>query len=128
MLRSHGVAYAVDEEQRIKDLHLSSHENVDASCLLLFVTIHEALEFCENALIQKMGLRSSHILGRFSGSVLAQGGSTLSSVFSRILGSSERELETLHKLNSKQFHQELTLQAGQDVFLTNTHSDAFYVV
>lgn len=128
MLRSHDVAYNVDEEQRIKDQHLSACGNLDAARLLLFVTIHEALEFCENALIQRMGLHSSHILGRFSSPVLAQSGSTLSSIFSRILGSSGFELETLNRLNQKQFHQEYSLQAGQDVFLTNTNSDAFYVV
>lgn len=128
MLRSHDVAYNVDEEQRIKDQHLSSCGSFDAARLLLFVTIHEALEFCENALIQRMGQHSSHLLGSFSSPVLAQAGSTLSSVFSRILGSSGYELETLSKLNLKRFHQELSLQAGQDVFLTNTNSDAFYVV
>ena len=128
MLRSHEVAYDVDEEQRIKDHHLSAYESADATRLLLFVTIHEALEFCENALIQRMGRCSSHLVGSFNRFSLIQGGCSLSSVFSRILGSSQYDLETLNKLNWKQYHQELSLQAGQDVFLTNTHADAFYVV
>jgi hypothetical protein len=127
MLRSHEVAYDIEEEQRIKDQHLTASENLDTTRLLLFVTIHEALEFCENALIRRIGQRSNNLRGRFSQPVLSAGGSTLSSVFSRILGCSEYEERILNKLCGKRYHEEFSLQAGQDLFLTNTHSDAFYV-
>jgi hypothetical protein len=128
MLRSHDVAYDLDEEQRIKHQQSLRAENLEATRLLLFVTIHEALEFCENALIHKMGQESINIRGQITYSVLSVEGSSLASVFSRILGSPQCEEDILSKLNGKRYHQEITLQAGQVIFWTNTHSDSFYVV
>jgi hypothetical protein len=128
MLRSHDVAYDLEDEQRIKHQHSIRAEHADATRLLLFVTIHEALEFCENALIHRMDQRSNNLRGRLTQSVLNVEGSSLASVFSRILGSAPYEEDILSKLNGKRYHHEIVFRAGQDIFSTNTHSDAFYVV
>jgi hypothetical protein len=61
MLRSHDVAYSVEEEARVEG-HLQSRTagGQDQECAtkcdraLLFFTIHEALEFCENVLIHDL--------------------------------------------------------------------------
>lgn len=128
MLRSHDVAYEFEDEQRIKNQHSIRAKSFESTRLLLFVTIHEALEFCENALIHRLGQHSQNPRDTLSNSILATERSSLAAVFSRILGCSSYEKEILQKLNGKRYHQELLFQAGQDIFLTNSHSDAFYVV
>lgn len=128
MLRSHDVAYELEDEQRIKNQHSIRAKSFESTRLLLFVTIHEALEFCENALVHRMGQRSSNHRGSLSDSFVATEKNSLATVFSRILGCSSYEKEILQKLNGKRYHEELMFHAGQDIFLTNTYSDAFYVV
>ena len=128
MLRSHDVAYELEDEQRIKNQHSIRAKSFESSRLVLFVTIHEALEFCESALVHRMGHRNSCPRGTLSNSFVATEKSSLANVFSRILGCSSYEKDVLQKFNEKGYHEELLLQAGQDIFLTNTHSDAFYVV
>ena len=128
MLRSHNVAYELEDEQRIKNQHSIRAPSFESTRLLLFVTIHEALEFCENALVHRIAQRSANSRGMLSNSLVATERSSLAVVFSRILGCSSYEREILNKLNGKRYHEELPYQAGQDIFLINTHSDAFFVV
>jgi hypothetical protein len=128
MLRSHDVAYELEDEQRIKNQHSEHDESLESTRLLLFVTIHEALEFCENALIHKMcQLNSNHRRILSNSSILAEKCS-LGTVFSQILCCSSYEKVILSKLNGQRYHEELLFQAGQDIFVTNTHADAFFVV
>ena len=128
MLRSHDVAYELEDEQRIKNQHSEHDESLESTRLLLFVTIHEALEFCENALIHRMcQLNSNHRRILSNSSILAEKCS-LGTVFSQILCCSSYEKVILSKLNGQRYHEELLFQAGQDIFVTNTHSDAFFVV
>jgi CRP-like cAMP-binding protein len=128
MLRSHDVAYSVEEEQNIKDQYPEIVAPAELARLLLFVTIHEALVFCENALIHQMGRSNTSLRERFSQQHIREGGSTLAFVFSRILGCSSQEERTLNKLNGKRYHEEIHLRAGEEVFSPSSHSDAFYVV
>lgn len=128
MLRSHKVAYDDAEEQNVKGNFPEIVALADSARLLLFVTTHEALSFCENALIHRMGRSNAGMRSRFSLQHVREGGSTLSFVFSRILGSSAQEEKILSKLNGNKYHEEIQLRAGQEVFSTNSHSEAFYVV
>jgi hypothetical protein len=128
MLRSHDAAYDLENEQRVKHQHSIRAENLDSTRLLLFVTIHEALEFCENALVHKMGRGNNNQPRSLLNSNTSGGKTSLASVFSRILRCSMFEQDALNKLNGKRYHQELLFQAGQDIFLRYSHSDAFYVV
>lgn len=128
MLRSHDVADDVETEQHIKDQYPDIVPAPDSARLLLFVTIHEALAFCENALIHQMGRHNIGLRDRFSQQLVREGCSTLAFVFSRILGCSTQEEITLNKLNGNRYHEELELRAGQEVFSTHSHSEAFYVV
>lgn len=128
MLRSHDVAYDLEEEGRIKNQYSIRTENFESTRVLLFVTIHEALEFCENALVHKIGQSSLNPRSAFSDTLFSAEKSSLSVVFGRILGCSSYEKSVLRKLDGKRYHEELIFQAGQDIFLTNTHSDAFFVV
>ena len=128
MLRSHDVAYELEEEEHIKKQHSMRAENFESTRLLLFVTTHEALEFCENALVHKMGQRSLNPPSEFLDALASTEKSSLSVVFSRILGCSLFERSVLRNLDGKRYHEELHFLAGQDIFLTNTHSDAFFVV
>jgi len=125
MLRSHNVAYSPDEEQKIKALHPNESIPKDSERLLLFLTIHEALAFCETGLIKIMGRHNASLVrNRFSRSSPP----TLSFVFSRILGCSSEEERTLSKLDCKRYHDEIEFYAGQEIFATNSHSNAFYIV
>lgn len=127
MLRSHHVAYDVEEEQKIKQQYPALVAPAESSArLLLFVTLHEALVFCENALIHQLGRHNTGLRDRFS--QVHEGVCSLAFVFSRILGCSPEEEKTLSKLNWKRYHEEINMHAGQDVFLPNSHSDGFYVV
>jgi len=127
MLRSNEVAYDLDEEQKIKESYLEGHTHVQSERLLIFLTIHEALAFCENALIRRMARHNISLRDRFS---LDEEGldTSLSKVFSRILGCSQEEEKTLGILEGKRYHEEIELGAGQEVFSRNAHSDSFYVV
>jgi len=129
MLRSHDVAYSLEEELRIKERGPDEQVPEDSERLLLFVTIHEALAFCERGLIRMMGKYNAGLVqNRFSPKFPTEKDGTLAFVFSRILGSSPEEERTLKKLNDKRYHEEIEYNAGDEVFATNYHSDAFYVV
>lgn len=128
MLRSHDVAYSVEEEHKIKEQHPNGSVSEESERLLLFLTIHEALAFCETGLIHTMGKHNAGLVrNRFSPKFPEKEG-TLAFVFSRILGCSMEEERILGKLNGKRYHEEIEYGAGQEIFSTNSHSDAFYVV
>ena len=129
MLRSHDVAYTVQEELKIKERGPDDPIPEDSKRLLLFLTVHEALAFCERGMIGLMGkFNAGLVQDRFSRKFPTEDDGSLAFVFSRILGSSTDEERTLKKLNSKRYHEEIEYHAGQAVFQSNVHSDAFYVV
>ena len=129
MLRSHDVAYSVPEEIRIKGRTGDDPVREDSKRLLMFLTIHEALAFCERGLIRRMGKYNAGLVrDRFSRDFPTDDNGTLSFVFSRILGSSLDEHRILKKVNGKRYHDEIEYAAGQEVFPANIHSDSFFVV
>lgn len=126
MLRSNEVAYALEEERNIKESYLEGHSHAQSERLLLFVTIHEALVFCENALIQQMVRHNTSLRDRFT--LDEESDNSVAKVFSRILGCSEEEEKTLAMLDGKRYHEEVHLHSGQEIFSRNSHADSFYVV
>lgn len=131
MMRSHEVAYETAEEVRIKALFQSRPDPASprrSERILLFLTVHEALEFCENALIHQM---SPHPTGPFRGFYpLAKEEEThsLASVFKRILGCTGEDERVLQRLNGRRYHDQVELRAGQELYGVNTHADSFYTV
>jgi len=145
MLRSHGATYEVTEEERIKAQLLQTRistpltrESVDpaVNCerILMFLTIHEALEFCENKLIRE--LKSTGMINRMRGSFLRldqldrPAENSIGDVFSHILGLGEDESQQLATFESSQFryHSEKTYKAGDIIFTKASMSDSFFVV
>jgi anti-anti-sigma regulatory factor len=129
MFRSHGVSIDTEEEEDAVHARLLSRENYSKpsslESILLFVTVQEALEFCETALIHRFDLRkSSPSLARISDTAEQP----LSRVLIHILGASEEEKETLRRLDNDRYHEEKAYNSGDMIFQKNTHSDSFYIV
>ena len=131
MFRSHGVSINTEEEEDSAIARLLSRQNYhkpsSLESILLFVTVQEALEFCETALIHRFDLRkSSPSLARISDSDVTE--QYLSRVLIHILGSSEEEKETLRRLDDDRYHEEKAFNSGDMIFQKNTHAEAFYIV
>lgn len=132
VLRSHGVSYSITEQEDLKAKILLDCEGgrrnakMESDRILLFLTIHEALEFCESALIRKYarGGRESSSLSLMAGPKEL----TLSAAFARILDSPEDERAQLQRLDDQRYHDEEEFRAGQHVFFKGTHPNSFYVV
>jgi CRP-like cAMP-binding protein len=146
MLRSHDVAYSLEEEDRVKAqlqasrLHTLSpalfgpDNNVEAKCerVLLFLTLHEALEFSESALIRdltanKLDKKTPSFvrLDQYGAAAVAP---SISHVVSHILGLTDQEREIVEALEGERYHTEETFHAGTVVYAEGTHAGAFYVV
>ena len=54
MMRSHEVSYGEEEEEAVKASLLKESSGTRSEKVLLFLTIFEGLEFCENLLVKKM--------------------------------------------------------------------------
>jgi CRP-like cAMP-binding protein len=136
MLRAHGIAFESAEEEKIKArfeslsaVELISRKAVDitADHILLFLTIHEALEFCEGRVIRRLSGNTSE--PSFSSLDMASSEAQfLGSVFARILDSQPAEEETLRGFDTKKYHREVEFKAGQKIFAQWSNSDALYVV
>jgi anti-anti-sigma regulatory factor len=129
MFRSHGVSISTEEEEDAVRARLLSRQNYhrpsSLESILLFVTVQEALEFCETALIHRFDLRkSSPSLARIS-DVTQQ---SLARVLIHIIGASEEEKETLWRLDNDRYHEEKAFNSGDMIFQKNTHADSFYIV
>eukprot|EP00980_Cylindrotheca_fusiformis_P030448 scaffold24824_cov147-Cylindrotheca_fusiformis.AAC.2 len=130
MFRSHHVSIAdSDEETTVKGKLLSQQERQSAKesleNILLFVTVQEALEFCETSVIQfsnnpNRSLSLSQIAGLEDQSI--------SNVLAYVLGSSEDELKILNRLEGKRYYDELELKSNTKVFRKNEYADSFYIV
>lgn len=135
MLRSHDVVYGYDEEIQIKNdmLNPNTKSNLKHGKLILFLTIFEALEFCERLLIERMTTKMPY--ERIS--CLQRGLSNVSAgfphhqltyIFLNVLRGdlSEEEKGTMGGIQS--YYEEEEYQRGQSIFKKNTLSDSFYVV
>jgi hypothetical protein len=130
MFRSHDVSMSdLDEEQSLKGKLLSPEDRKDAKQslekILLFVTVQEALEFCETSVIQfSNNPRRSLSLSQIAGLEVQ----SISNVLAYILGSSEEEIKILSRLEDKRYHDEVEVKSNAQVFYKNAYADAFYIV
>lgn len=128
VLRSHGVSYAIEEQEDVKAKILLGSEkgNVkhQADKILLFLTAHEALEFCESALIRQYSQEEQSP----QESAMGTRELTLADAFARILDLPEHEIEQLRRLDDQRYHEEMEFNSGQHVFLKGSHPTSFYVV
>lgn len=133
MLRSHEVAYSLEEEERIKDRLQDVDDDFNvAECTktILFLTIYEALEFCENMLIHQLSAsknicKSSSFI-RLDDLMEPSGPkNSLADVLSHIVGLSGEERKLLESVD---IHDENKYQNGDIIFQKSQQSDAFFVV
>merc|ERR1712151_267554 len=150
MLRSHDVAYNLEEEEILKKSKFSMSENnnddnIPKEKILLFENLYDALEFCEVKLLENLGSTQSSGLQRsLSGLQLydvdneedeekqlpssSQTALTISGIFANVLGYKEDERLALTKLDHPPFSQQCAFSAGDTVFVMNSKSDTFYVI
>lgn len=132
MLRSHGASYPAAEEDEVRD---KLYNNTDLSGpvvsdiidrIILFMTVHEALEFCEDTLIRQFHGKSAETSGYrgFAGPKEH----TLSSAFAQMLESDDAEREILRQFDECRYHRELGFSAGEKIFSKTKRADAIYVV
>ncbi|GKY96837.1 hypothetical protein MPSEU_000642900 [Mayamaea pseudoterrestris] len=130
MLRSHDVAFDEDEEETMKaKIHAppgprQSRPNFACDRLLLFPTVHEALEFCEDGLLHQM------IVKRESTTLLCDGPEILklSEAIARFLDAPSDEKHTLSHIDGLRYHEELEFKAGEKIFAKGSHPFAWFVV
>jgi len=137
MMRSHDVAYSIEEEEEVKKSLLDAESEVEETeKVLLFLTVYEGLEFCENLMIQKLSNKSAtrspsfvrldELIGPGAEGVVPK--ETLSHIFAHVLGLTGSEISKLSCLDDRAFHDEVTYNEGKAVFRRDTNADAFFVV
>ena len=146
ILRAHKIAYAVQEEDEVKErisTGLRPDDNHDK--ILIFDTVYEALEFCEYILLSELHARSpkyryapqvahNHglLLPPTSSLPMATNGQwSVSKAFTTLLGSENIEDSILLQAFEESdgaFHDEREYSSGESIFKRGTHSDAFFVV
>jgi CRP-like cAMP-binding protein len=134
MFRSHGVSHkTLDDEEQFKAHLLSRNRNsprggrtksVPVEVSLLFVTVQEALEFCETALIKDLNMSQRAL----SASQIDPAARSLPNILAHMLGTSTEIKEVLDRLEDGRYHEERDSKSGDFVFQMKSHSDAFYVV
>ena len=128
MFRTHGVSFRTAEEGQVISARLQSSGSKDVPCenILMFVSVQDALEFCENvALHDYRHKRQIPITTQLIGPMH----STFTNVLAKILKSSAEEIAILTRFEEAQrYHDEREFSAGDIIFDKNTHADAFYVV
>lgn len=154
VFRSHDVSYASDEEEIIKGMMLNpferSYTTIPSGKLILFTTVNECLELCENQLInehQQNNLLEAPKLGSASGIfsstrsqdlMLYQDSEEscsqkiqLSKVFELILGMEgvkDRELLKAFDQGGSVNVEELTFGQNQKIYSVDDTADSFYIV
>jgi CRP-like cAMP-binding protein len=122
------VSYSVEEQEEVKAKILLGCEKGNAKHptekILLFMTAHEALEFCESALIRQYSREEPSPLE----SAMGVRELTLADAFARILDLPEHEIEQLRRLDDQRYHEEMEFSSGQHIFLKGSHPTSFYVV
>lgn len=134
MLRSHEAAYDnLEEEEVVKSRYVNNgRPRLETSeRILLFLTIHEALQFCENAVVEQMSSRGQLVRdpsGSFMELSLMRERQSLSAVFSRLLGSPHSDIPILRELDGMKYHCEINYEPGEIIFEKGTEPDGFLVV
>jgi CRP-like cAMP-binding protein/anti-anti-sigma regulatory factor len=134
MFRSHGVSLDDLEDETTAKAKLlsrirrtySSDESLSLDKILLFVTVQEALEFCETLLLHRLQKNE----GRSPSISLVDGPleRSLADVLGHVLGSDDMERFVLKDLDSTCYHDEIVLESGHYVFHRQSYPDAFYIV
>jgi CRP-like cAMP-binding protein len=142
MFRSHSVSIDdLDEENAAKAKLLSRRRftsrpgemtrDDDSSSpleqILLFVTVQEALEFCETNLLNRLN-KADRSISLSSLDNESSEERSLADILVHMLGSDEDEQEVLKKLDSTRYHEEIVLKSGDYICQRNTYPDSFYVV
>lgn len=127
MFRTHGVAYADAEEGAAIAARLQSQSRSSCHCdhALMFVSVQDALEFCENAIIHEYKERKQLPV---IPSLVGPMHQSFTSVVARILKATEEEKQILSRLEAERYHEEKELKSGEVIFHLNAHADSFYVV
>jgi CRP-like cAMP-binding protein len=128
MLRSHEVAYSLQEEEEIKARYSACDTTIKSERLLLFFTIHEALQFCEHKLVLRNNQHELSPRDTFLSRLAQERRQPLSGVFGRILSSSPEEINILRAFDGQTYHSEHTYDAGEEIFRKGSESDCFNVV
>ena len=132
MLRSHGASFTSEEEDAVKEKVYNESDNPAARVsdiidrIILFMTVHEALEFCEATLIHQFHGKSAQSSGYrdFAGPKEQ----SLSSVFAHLLESDLEERNVLRQFDDCRYHRELGFSAGEKIFSKGKRADGIYVV
>jgi CRP-like cAMP-binding protein len=130
MLRSHDVAYDETEEETMKAKIQAPHgprrlrPHFGCERLLLFLTVHEALEFCEDALLHQMPVKRSSALALFAGPDELK----FSSAIARFLDASQEHSQVLSRVDGLRYYEELEFKSGEKIFLKGSHPNAWYIV
>lgn len=137
MLRSHGVSIDDLEAENtakaklLSQIHkqnprlLPIQEESTLEQILLFVTVQEALEFCETRLLNRLNKENRTTSLSLMDSPDER---SLADIIAHILGSDEEEKKILKHLDSTRYHDEIDHKSGQYIFRRKTYPDAFYVV
>ena len=146
ILRTHNVAYSADEGEAIKEKLRNPQFAKDLLSdsdgkLLLFETLNEALETCENKLILEMDHRStSHtsntnnhsrstlLLPPLSKASSPESKPLLSTIFTLIIGEDDRYRDALHRFDDSRLINNIYLRTGGTIFEMKEKSDSFYAV
>lgn len=129
MLRSHGASFPLEQEDSVKekiysDSGASTLPTADTmERILLFLTVSEALEFCESNLI-----RQFHGKSAFSRDFAGPKEQSISSVFAYVLESDEEEKETLRQFDNCRYHTEIGFAAGEKLLSKGKRADGIYIV
>ncbi len=134
MFRSHDVSFESpedEEEERGKFLSLGKESRKVPDKILIFVTVAEALEYCETLLLKKLngGFSSTSFTSLYDESYFEESKEhTISNFLSYFLRCSKGEAKILDRLLDHRYHREVIYNTGQIVFEKNSSSDAFFVV
>ena len=140
MLRSHDTAHTIEEEEKVKQSLLDTESGVKSTeKILLFLTLYEGLEFCENLMINQMTQKATATrrpsfirLDELVGPADATGADvpkeTLPHIFAHVLGLHDSDLSQLSVLEKDEFHEEKVFSEGDVIFRRDTTADAFFIV
>ena len=141
MMRSHEVSYGEEEEEEaVKASLLKGSSGTRSEKVLLFLTIFEGLEFCENLLVKKMAqsqllptkrpsfIRLDELISSTEEGVKEGQEKSLSRIFAHILDLPDDRRSKLTCLDLPTYREEVTQGGGDVVFRRDTNSDSFFVV
>jgi CRP-like cAMP-binding protein len=130
MLRSHSVSFPLEEEDTVKAKmqRRTHHSRKYELCekILLFVTIQEALEFCENVLVHDLMPSSNRLSPKARFAEPDQ--QPLGMLIGKMIGANSMEEITLKKMDEQHYYEEICLSAGSVLFDKDSHADSFYIV